>query len=74
MCASQMAVPAAAPTQSLVQAVMIQVAVNETRKSQLYHDFEQKRKVVNPFCGYVDLRIHALRVSLSQYNNPCPFL
>src|SRR3990172_12815508 len=52
-----------APTQSLMQSVTLQVLVNETRKAQPQHDFEQKWKVINPFCSYVDLRVHPLRLS-----------
>jgi len=43
--------------------VTLQVLVYQVWKTQPYHDFEQKRKVVNPFCGYSDLRVHALRIS-----------
>ena len=52
-----------APTQALLQSVSLQMVIKDARQTQPLHNFQQKRKVIDPFGSNVHLRGHPLSLS-----------
>jgi hypothetical protein len=50
------------PTQPLLQPMPLQLPINYSWQSQADHDPEQKRKIIQRFCGYFQTRVHPLRL------------